>query len=262
LYSDKLIKEGKKLKRWYMINPDYTYGRTSYEDFIYFMKKLYPETEIVAESWPKLFEPDYTPYITKMLEVKPDAVYTSLWGGDIASFVKQGALYGLFDKVAFFANDLADHYLLRSIESATGNVPVGIHSGLRVLENFPDTDLNRDFAKRYEARWNKFPVKWAQEGYLACRFYEEAVKKAGTIEKEAVVNALEGLTIKGPWGSAPNSTVTMRARDHKAIGMAIGWGETISKPPYVKNAVETDWNELLKYEKEWLISKGWIKKGD
>jgi len=36
---------------------------------------------MVGQAWPKLYEPDYTPYITAILNAKPDVLVTSFWGG-------------------------------------------------------------------------------------------------------------------------------------------------------------------------------------
>jgi ABC-type branched-subunit amino acid transport system substrate-binding protein len=48
--------------------------------------------------------------------------------------------------------------------------------------------------------------------YKAMMLYAEAVKKAGSIDTDKVIQALEGMKWNGPAG-----TVTMRAKDHQAI---------------------------------------------
>ena len=41
-------------------------------------------------------------YVLKLIAAKPDAVYSSLWGGDFVTFCKQAKRYGFFDKVGAF----------------------------------------------------------------------------------------------------------------------------------------------------------------
>lgn len=57
--------------------------------------------EFIGEVWPKLMEQDFRPFIQKVLEAKPDAIWSPLWGMDAVNFVKQGLPMGLFDKIKF-----------------------------------------------------------------------------------------------------------------------------------------------------------------
>ena len=84
------------------------------------------------------------------------------------------------------------------------------------------------------------------------------MKKANTTETEAVVKALGDLTVKAPIGMGPNDTVTMRGRDNQLIYYAIGWGNTVSQEPYLKDIVAGNWNEMLAEETEWLKNRGWL----
>jgi hypothetical protein len=87
---------------------------------------------------------------------------------------------------------------------------------------------------------------------------EAAAKKAGTLETEAMIKALEGLTIKAPWGPPPKGTITMRAKDHTPIYYSEAWGVTISNPPYVKDIEYIDWDTILKYEDLVYKKRGWM----
>ena len=74
--------------------------------------------QVVEESWPKLFQPDYTEVVTKVLNSKADAMYSALWGGDLSAFIDQGNLYGLFDKQLMQGLDaLYDALNLRLIDA-------------------------------------------------------------------------------------------------------------------------------------------------
>ena len=83
------------LVKWHTIAADYAFGRESVGVFIEYLKKHYPKAEIIGQAWPKLGEPDFTPHITAIMGAKPDAVFNDLYSGDIASFIKQGNMYGL-----------------------------------------------------------------------------------------------------------------------------------------------------------------------
>ena len=66
---------GRTSRRVATIAPDYAYGHDAIAAFIAKLKQLRPDIEIVDQQWPKLGEPDFTPFITAQMSKKPDAVY-------------------------------------------------------------------------------------------------------------------------------------------------------------------------------------------
>lgn len=77
------------------IHPDYAYGYDIYNIFTSALKKLKPGLEFFDPLYPKLFTPDYTPYINELVKMKPDLIYVGLWGTDFTRFVDQLLPYGL-----------------------------------------------------------------------------------------------------------------------------------------------------------------------
>jgi len=246
-------------KRWAMIAPDYAYGRENVMFFVRFLKVYYPEAEIVAELWPKLYEPDYTPYINKIMGAKVDACFTSQWGGDIVALLEQGGLYGFSDKVKIFSIDLGDFTAINPVIKAFGKFPPGIFMGTRSNPIVPDTKLNADWFYAFQKKFNYEPSGWSQQTYTACLFYQKAVEKAGTTDQNAVRAALENLEIVCPWGTPPGQKCVMRGRDHQNILYTEAWGKTISKMPYVEEVLTMSWDDIIKVESDWLKEKGWLK---
>ena len=65
--------------------------------FVTHLKKIRPDIEIVDQQWPKLGEADYTPFINAQMAKKPDAVFSSLWGGHFVTFAKQAKALKYFE---------------------------------------------------------------------------------------------------------------------------------------------------------------------
>ncbi|MEM4406279.1 MAG: ABC transporter substrate-binding protein [Candidatus Methanomethylicaceae archaeon] len=254
-FAAKVCKE-KNLRKWYSISPDYEYGHDNTELFFRYTRRYYPDMEVVGQVWPKLFEPDYTAHITKILKDKPDAVYSALWAGDLASFLEQASLYGLFEKLKFFGINIADPLVITALKKG---VPAGMYTGNRYNPVVPDTQENKSFAERYKARFGTYPSNWSWQAYTAILALEEAVKRCGTTDNEKVIKELEDLEIPAPCAQPPRKSVVMRGRDHQLIYYTIGWAETISQPPYVKNVSYMSWEEILKLEEEYYKEKGWLK---
>ena len=250
LYASDLVKAG--AKRWATCSPDYSYGRDTTAEFLEYLEVFAPELEVVAQTWPKIFQPDYTENITALLNAAPDAVYSCLWGGDLSAFFDQSSLYGIFDQFQAVAVNLSDAPVLEAIK----NLPAGIHSGNRYHKDIPDTDANE--------RWNatfresgKLPTNWGWQAWTGASFVLEALAATkGDTNRDALTEATKGRTIDCPLGI--DGTVTMREADNTLVNYAIGYGKTLDKDPYITDFKATPWDVITEHETEWKKSKGFI----
>jgi branched-chain amino acid transport system substrate-binding protein len=245
------IAKAKGLKRWATCSPDYAYGRDTTAEFMQYLKRSAPDIEVVSEAWPKLFQPDYTETITKLLQSRPQAMYSALWGGDLTSFIDQSNIYALFSQTQFFAVNMADYTVLTAIK----NLPKGIHSGNRYVKAFPNTPQNAAWADAYRAKYNEYPTNWAWQNAAAINFLAEAAKKANSTDPKKLAEALRGLKIQSPFGA--DGTITLRAEDHTLVDYAVGWGTTIPNEPYLIDIQVGDWKQITELEAEWKKEKGY-----
>jgi branched-chain amino acid transport system substrate-binding protein len=239
------------LKTWMSCSPDYAYGRDNTSLFLEYLQRFQPEIQVVGETWPKLFQADYTENITKILQTKPQALYSALWSGDLVSFVDQASIYGLFTQTNLFAINMADYTTLTAVK----NLPAGIHSATRYLKTFPTGAENAAWADAYKAKHGDYPTNWSWENALAMNFLVAAMKKTGSTDAPKLADALRGMKVKSPFGA--DGTVTMRAEDQTTVGYALGWGTTIPKEPYVPKVTPGDWKTILEHEAQWKKKMGY-----
>jgi branched-chain amino acid transport system substrate-binding protein len=240
----------KKLNKWATCSPDYAYGRDTTAQYLQFFKQFKPDIEVITEGWPKLGQPDFTEVITKLIQAKPQALFTLLYAGDLSAFVNQGNVYALFSQMTV-ATPNVDYPVLAAIK----NLPPGIQSATRYLETFPDTPGNKEWGQAYLKRWNERPTNWSWQNSLAMHFYEEAIKKANSLDPKALSAALSGMKINTPFGA--DGTITMRD-DHTTIGYAIGWGQTTPKEPFIIDIKPADWGKIVELETDWKKQQKYI----
>ena len=252
-YAAKIAEE-KGLKTWMSVNPDYAYGRDSDDTFFWALEQFSPGSKIIGKGWPKIFQPDYTEVITQIARKKPDAVYTSLWGGDLVSFIDQASLYGIFKNTELFAINLADYTTMSAIK----NLPEGLHSGTRYVAAWPNTQDNRDYDKSYTDLYEDHPTNWSWSASVAIDFLINALKETGGTDNKKLAAAIKGKTRKSFIGVGNNNTVSIRNRDQTIIDYSIGWGTTISNEPYMTGIQPADWNNIKELEKVWLTDKNWL----
>ena len=246
------ISKAKGLKTWATCSPDYAYGRDSTQLFVEYLKLFNPAVEVTTETWPKLFQPDYTEVITKLLQAKPQALYSCLWGGDLTSWIDQASIYALFGQMEVFAINMADYTALTVVK----NLPKGIHSGNRYIKTFPKTERNAKYGDDYRAKFKEYPTNWSWENAAGMQFLAAASKKANSADGKQIAEALRGLKIESEFGQ--DGTMTMRAEDQTVIGYAIGWGTTIAQEPYVPDVKPGDWAKILELETAWKKKNGYI----
>src|SRR6201996_8932314 len=240
----------KKLNKWATCSPDYAYGRDTTAQYLQFFKQFKPDVEIITHAWPKLGQPDFNEVITKLIQAKPQALFTLLYAGDLSAFVNQGNVYALFSQMTVGTPNV-DYPVMAAIK----NLPAGIQSATRYLETFPATPANKEWGQAYLKRWNERPTTWSWQNTVAMQFYEAAIKKAGTLEAKALSDALTGLKINTPFGA--DGTITMRD-DHTTINYAIGWGATTPKEPFLIDIKPADWGKIVELETEWKKQQKYI----
>jgi branched-chain amino acid transport system substrate-binding protein len=239
------VANARKLTKWASCSPDYAYGRDTTAQFFEYLKLFKPDVEIVSQAWPKLMQPDFTEVITKIIQARPQALYSALWTGDLSSYINQGNIYALFNQMTVFAVNMADYPVLLAVKQ----LPAGIQSGTRYLDSFPLTDSNKEWGQTYLKRWKEYPTNWAWEAAACMHFIDAAAKKAGAADGHKMAEALRGLTIPSPFGA--KGTLTMRAEDNTLIDYVAGWGTTIPKDPYIVDIAAGDWGQIVELEADW-----------
>ena len=185
-----LNKKVPSAKKFCTIAPDYEYGRREEAAFTEEIKRLVPDAEVVYEAWPKPGEKDFTAFITAIMAKKPDAVHSSLFGGDLVAFTKQAAPYGFFEKTPFIA--LYDLPVLLALGADAPEGTMGFGRGCFFMDPNPKM---MQFVEKYRKVRGAYPDSWAVQAYDGVYLIKAAVEKAKTVETEAVIKTMEGLAL-------------------------------------------------------------------
>jgi branched-chain amino acid transport system substrate-binding protein len=210
------------------ISPDYAYGQDVTKSFVEHMKKIKPSVQIVDQQWPKLGEADYTPFINAQLAKKPEAVFSSLWGGHFVTFAKQAKPLNYFDAIKYNFIGVGEAGSPESTKSMGKDYPVGIWGNSYDAFYWDTaTPAHRDYTARLSKYLkDEYPSSWAVQGYIGLQFLTEAIKKANSTESDKVSKALLGLSVDTPVGK-----LTIRESDHQANRGQL-YGKTVMDPKY------------------------------
>ncbi len=220
----------KPYKKYWIAGDDYSYGHDIGNAAWRNLKQLKPEVEKIGESWWKVGEPDLIPYITSIVGAKPDAVIFCTGGASMANILKAIKATGMAEKVPIWIHTATDHAVLKPLGPGA---PEGVMGTMDYHFYYPDTPANKTFVKAFQDAYGVPPGFPALHGYITAHFIAEGYKKAGVLNKEKFIDAIEGLSIDSPVGR-----LEMRACDHQAtLPMYLG---VTKKVPQYDFVISTD----------------------
>ncbi len=225
-----LVPEAAKLgkKRWAIVYPNYEYGQSATTAFKAQMIARAPAgIEFVEQAVP-LGKIEAGSVVQALVDAKPDAIFSSLFGPDLARFVREGELRGLFkDRPVFNLLGGEPEYL----DPLKDEAPVGWW-----VTGYPwyaiDTPAHKRFLSAYQARFNDYPRLGSVVGYATVKTAAAAIARAGSTDSAKLVAAMRDLDVDTPFGR-----VRYRAIDHQST-MGAYVGRTAVKDG---KGVMTDW---------------------
>jgi branched-chain amino acid transport system substrate-binding protein len=154
--------------------------------------------EIVEEVKVPLANPDFAPFLQRMKDAKPDAVFVFVPAGQGGNFMKQYAERGL-DKAGIKVigpGDVMDDDLLNGMgDAALGAVTAHIYSAAH------PSQTNKDFVAAYKKEFGSRPGFMAVGGYDGIHLIYEALKKTGgNADGDKLIEAMKGMKWESPRG--------------------------------------------------------------
>lgn len=211
-----LAEEAVKLpaKRWATIAPNYEYGQSAVKAFKEVLKARRPDVEFVEEQWPALFKIDAGATVQAIARAKPEAIFNVTFSIDLAKFVREGQLRGLFKdrEVASLLTGEPEY-----LDTLKGETPEGW-----IVTGYPwqaiKAPAHRAFLDAYQSRFDDYPRAGSIVGYSTILTIAAMLEKAGSTDTDAMVAAMKGLELDTPFGP-----ITYRSLDHQStMGAYVG----------------------------------------
>ncbi len=204
--TDTIAKDA-KIKRVYLINQDYSFGKAVAAAAARQLAQKRPDIKIVGDELHPLQKvQDFSPYVAKIKASGADTVITGNWSNDMVLLVKAGKDAGL--KVGwqtFYGGS-------PGAVSAIGDAGVGTLKQVSEWHKNATPELDASvaaFVKRYPGKENEYTYWRAKTMW---EMFAAAAKKAGSNDPVKVARALEGMKMQTSLGE-----VEMRADNHQLL---------------------------------------------
>jgi branched-chain amino acid transport system substrate-binding protein len=194
IIGDWAVKNG--VKKVATLTSDYAPGN----DALNFFKQHFTAGggQVVEEVKVPLANPDFAPFLQRMKDAKPDAMFVFVPAGQGGNFMKQYAERGL-DKAGIKVigpGDVMDDDLLNGMgDAALGAVTAHIYSAAH------PSQMNKDFVAAYKKDFGNRPGFMAVGGYDGIHLIYEALKKTGgNADGTKLLEAMKGMKWESPRG--------------------------------------------------------------
>ncbi|WP_374634119.1 ABC transporter substrate-binding protein [Ferrovibrio sp.] len=211
-----LVPDAVKLnkKRWAIVYPNYEYGQAATAAFKKLMQERQPGVEFVIEQAPPLGKIEAGAVADAIAAAKPDAIFSSLFGPDLAKFVREGNTRELFKGKEVFNLLAGEPEYLDPLKDET---PAGWY-----VTGYPWQDIKTPehtaFLNAYQAKFKDYPRLGSIVGYSTVLSAAAVIKKAGTLDMEKLVDAMSGLEHMTPVGK-----IMYRPQDNQStMGAYVG----------------------------------------
>jgi branched-chain amino acid transport system substrate-binding protein len=174
------LKEAGRIRnsRFYFLVADYAFGHDLYRaasEFLLANGGREAGRDLIATN-----SQDFSAYILKIRQAKPDFVFSCLAGADITNFMRQYREYRLPYEVTGGANDTA-LFWAAGIDSLSGYWQTMWYHGLSV----PSA---REFTQAFGSRYGMPPDNSAWADYVAVRILLQAIAETGSTNPERLID--------------------------------------------------------------------------
>ena len=200
------------MKKWgnkvYILAADYNYGQITAKWISHYVGQR--KGTVAKTDFFPLDVADFGSTIAKIQQEKPNWVVSALVGGSHMSFYRQWAASGMNKKIPLASTTFGVGNEHLALSPAEGD-------GILIAGNYSQESpllANKQFLAAWQKRFGdtKIVHEIAVSQYQGIKLWAECVRKAGSLEREAVLKAIEsGPSIQGPAG-----TVTIDAKTHHA----------------------------------------------
>lgn len=199
----------KPYTKFWIAGEDTEYGHAMADAVWRNLRKMKPEVTAIGSTWWPLGESTLNASIRTILAAKPDAAIICVGSRGISDVMKAIKAKEMAQNLPIWLHGSTDYSVLKPLGE---KAPEGVIGTVNYHHYFPDIQANKDFVFAYLGKYETLPGNSAYHGYITAQFIAWAFRKAGAVDKERFIYALEGLEIESPAGP-----IEMRACDHQAV---------------------------------------------
>jgi branched-chain amino acid transport system substrate-binding protein len=177
LVREKMVKD----KRFFTLTADYIFGH----DLLNAAKRFFAANQgnLIGDELVATDVTDFSPYLLKIRQAKPDVVCSNLAGNQVTTLIKQYAEFGLPFPIVGFNLNTADAWAAGD-GNLSGTWPTVWYHTL-------DVPASKTFVANFIKKYNKPPENHAWIEYISLKIMAQAINETKSTETDKLVAYLE-----------------------------------------------------------------------
>lgn len=172
-------------KKVYFLTPAYAFGQDILRSARSELKSI-GATEVGVDEVP-INTADYSSYILKIRQARPDVVVGGLVGGDLSNFLKQWNEMGMRDRIPYAAVAVTD----TDFWDVGPQASAGIYIKPWYYNNPKNTAAEKKMTEDHVKKYGTPPSDKTWSGWIAMRSLLESIEAAKSTDSAKIVTALE-----------------------------------------------------------------------
>ncbi|CCE04396.1 Extracellular ligand-binding receptor precursor [Bradyrhizobium sp. STM 3843] len=172
-------------KKVYFITASYAFGQDILRASRALLKQV-GATEVGVDEVP-INTADYSSYILKIRQAKPDVIVGGLVGGDFSNFLKQWNEMGMKDRIPYAAIAVTD----TDFWDVGPQASTGIYIKPWYYNNPKNTAAERKMIEDFRKKYNQPPSDKTWSGWIGMRALLESIEAAKSTDAKDIVTHLE-----------------------------------------------------------------------
>lgn len=193
-------------KKFYVLAPDNAAGKSQTAAW---KKDLeIGGGKVIGEAYAPVDSTDFTSYLTKIKDAKPDVLVLVIVGDSFTSKLPSQIQELGINKSMKLAADIADIPFLKAL----GTAGEGMIGPIIYYNSIFDTPENKWFVEKYKEKHGEVPDLFASAGFTTGIALVEGLKKSTSLQGPDLIKAFEGLEFKSIKGNHK-----IRPQDHQTM---------------------------------------------
>lgn len=172
-------------KKVYFLTPSYAFGQDILRASRALLKQV-GATEVGVDEVP-INTADYSSYILKIRQAKPDVIIGGLVGGDFSNFLKQWNEMGMKERIPYAAIAVTD----TDFWDVGPQASTGIFVKPWYYNNPKNTEAEKKMTADFMKKYGQPPSDKTWSGWIGMRALLESIEAAKSVEPKAIVSQLE-----------------------------------------------------------------------
>jgi branched-chain amino acid transport system substrate-binding protein len=186
-----------EVKTVYLVIPAYTFGYDTRDGFLEGLKQFAPHIKVLGVVEAPVGAADFTPYLSKVLEAKPDLVFISQAGHDLGTILKQAYELGIQKKMKI----INPWSWIKELAPLPPEATEGVYFTMWYYWNTPHPGI-QEYAKKYMDKYGEPPDNFGGFVYVATKEIARLINLMGTTDpkklEETMLKHRNFNTMKGP----------------------------------------------------------------